>query len=126
GRELWEWLRGRLPAGSVRPSPCLGLCERAPAVLFQRAGEGAKDEAIAPATIQNLSPHPDPLPPPGGEGAQGSPSAPQTQDSRRDALRLLARVGRVDPESLDDYRAHGGYRALPRAFALGPGGVLPD
>ena len=28
------------------------------------------------------------------------------------ALRLLRRVGRVDPTSLDDYRAHGGYAAL--------------
>ena len=34
-------------------------------------------------------------------------------------LRLLARVGIVDPGSLDDYRAHGGYRALPRALAIG-------
>jgi NADH-quinone oxidoreductase subunit F len=32
---------------------------------------------------------------------------------------LLARVGRVDPSSLDDYRAHGGYRALDHARTLG-------
>ena len=39
----------RLPAGSLRTSPCLGLCERAPAALVQNAGEGAKDYAVAPA-----------------------------------------------------------------------------
>jgi NADH-quinone oxidoreductase subunit F len=42
------------------------------------------------------------------------------------ALRLLRRVGRVDPTSLDDYRAHGGYRALRRALDLGPAAVLRE
>ena len=44
----------------------------------------------------------------------------------RGNLRLLGRVGVVDPESLDDYRAHGGYAALRRAFALGPEGVIRE
>jgi NADH-quinone oxidoreductase subunit F len=34
-------------------------------------------------------------------------------------LRLLARVGVVDPGSLDAYRAQGGYRALANALAMG-------
>jgi NADH-quinone oxidoreductase subunit F len=41
-------------------------------------------------------------------------------------LRLLRRVGVVDPESLDDYRAHDGYDALRRALHLGPEGVLRE
>jgi NADH-quinone oxidoreductase subunit F len=41
-------------------------------------------------------------------------------------LRLLGRIGTVDPESLDDYRAHGGYDALRRAFDLGPEGVIRE
>ncbi|HEY1433797.1 MAG TPA: NAD(P)H-dependent oxidoreductase subunit E, partial [Thermoanaerobaculia bacterium] len=129
GPGLLEALRRRLPADSVRPSPCLGLCERAPAVLFQCAGEGARDFVVAPAdaTLTLGPPAPGPLPPSGGEGVgRGSPSAPQTLDSRREGLRLLARVGRVDPASLEDYRAHGGYRALPRAFELGPEGVIRE
>jgi NADH-quinone oxidoreductase subunit F len=143
GPELLESLKKTLPADSVRPSPCLGLCERSPAVLFQRAGEGARDEAVAPANLSSVikgAPHPVPIPP--GEGTlkyplapqrgervgvrRGSISAPQTLDSRRDALRLLARVGRVDPTSLEDYRAHGGYRALPKAVELGPDGVIRE
>ncbi|MFD8870105.1 NADH-quinone oxidoreductase subunit F, partial [Streptomyces sp. NPDC059590] len=40
--------------------------------------------------------------------------------------RLLRRVGVVDPASLDEYRAHGGYAALRRAFALGPAGVIRE
>jgi NADH-quinone oxidoreductase subunit F len=38
--------------------------------------------------------------------------------------RLLARVGTVDPASLESYRAHGGYRALARAIELGPEQVI--
>ncbi len=41
-------------------------------------------------------------------------------------LRLLARIGRVDPTSLDDVRANGGYRALARAFELGPQRVIDE
>jgi NADH-quinone oxidoreductase subunit F len=41
-------------------------------------------------------------------------------------LRLLRRVGHVDPASLDDYRAHGGYEALRRAFDLGPVAALRE
>jgi NADH:ubiquinone oxidoreductase subunit E len=43
------------------------------------------------------------------------------------AARLtLRRVGLVDPESLDDYRAHGGYTALRRAIELGPTRVIKE
>jgi NADH-quinone oxidoreductase subunit F len=142
GPALLEQLKTTLPSDSVRPSPCLGLCERAPAVLLQCAGAGARDYVVAPAdgSFTLPPPHPSPLPPPGGEGdsregepkgspyrrERGSVSAPQTQDSRREDLRLLARVGHVDPTSLADYRSHGGYRALPRAFELGSEGVIRE
>ena len=42
-------------------------------------------------------------------------------------LRLAARASAsVDPESLDAYRANGGYAALRRAFELGPAGVIRE
>jgi NADH-quinone oxidoreductase subunit F len=41
-------------------------------------------------------------------------------------LRLLRWVGTIDPESLDDYRAAGGYAALRLAFELGPSGVIRE
>ena len=49
GRELLAELRKIETEGSVKPSPCLGLCERAPAVLVQTSEEGMKDYAVAPA-----------------------------------------------------------------------------
>jgi NADH-quinone oxidoreductase subunit F len=117
----------RLPEGAWRPSPCLGVCERAPAALFQRAGAGTSDDVLAPCDASSIERSlATPLSPRGARDSGGSPSAPQTLDSRRSGLRLLARVGHVDPESLDDYRASGGYAALPRAFALGSEGVIRE
>ena len=123
GPELLTQLRQRLPGGAAKPSPCLGLCERAPAALVQTSGDGAKDYAVAPAVAEAL---PAVRHPPNARPGPGSPSAPQTQDARRAKLRLLARVGRVDPGSLEDYRKNGGYAALEKAFALGPEGIVRE
>ena len=41
-------------------------------------------------------------------------------------LRLLRRIGHVDPTSLDSYRTAGGYAALRRALELGPAGVIRE
>jgi NADH-quinone oxidoreductase subunit F len=121
---LCRQLESRLgPAGAtwVR-SPCLGQCERAPAVLFQCSGEGRADRTLTSATLDAIvaglsgaAPLDDPR-----------PIAPQTVQPRASGLRLLRRVGLVDPESLDDYRAHGGYVTLRRALDIGPERVLRE
>ncbi|WCN04246.1 NAD(P)H-dependent oxidoreductase subunit E [Streptomyces sp. M92] len=153
----------------VERSPCLGLCERAPAALVVRAGRPSalpaqggcparpafEDEAVqAEAGVRGRSPRGR-----DGEGRRGrdtlhatavcAPATPATalhavtapesapaepapalavpQTGDPDAaLTLLARIGTTDPASLDDYRAHGGYAALRRAFALGPAGVIRE
>ena len=59
----------------------------------------------------------------------GTPSPPRSavpSQAGQAGLRLLGRIGVADPESLDDYRAHGGYAALRRAFDLGPDGVIRE
>ncbi len=38
----------------------------------------------------------------------------------------FARCGIVDPRSLDDYRAHGGYRGLTRALAMEPAAIVEE
>ena len=99
------------------PSPCLGLCERAPAAFLRIAGGG--DRVLAPARAADVA-----AALRGGEGdggpAPAAVAAPQTAPPRADGLRLLARAGLADPSSLDDYRAHGGYEALRAALELGP------
>jgi NADH-quinone oxidoreductase subunit F len=108
-------------------SPCLGLCERAPAVLIQQAGESPKDWVIAPAAatvvMEQLSRG---MAPPAAFDRRGSISAPQTLEPAAHDLRLLRRVGRTDPTSLDGYRAEGGYAALRRALQVGPAGVVRE
>jgi NADH-quinone oxidoreductase subunit F len=120
GEEIIAGLDGLDPEQStVVRSPCLGLCERAPAVLFQRAG--APDFSLAPARTETVL---------GADFAAAdaafgdtSVSVPQTGQA---GLRLLRRVGVVDPESLDSYRAAGGYTALRRAVEMGAGRVVRE
>ncbi|MGZ8607012.1 MAG: NAD(P)H-dependent oxidoreductase subunit E [Actinomycetota bacterium] len=113
-------------ADRIVRSPCLGLCERAPAALAQASGVAARDHAVAPVRAETLGAmlfdRFD-----GSTGGSGpiEPSVPQTVTERA-GLRLLRRVGAVDPGSLDDYRAHGGYEALRRAVAIGPDGVIRE
>ena len=57
-------------------------------------------------------------------GSAGGPGAPGWTEGP--GPRLLRRVGRVDPTSLDAYRAAGGYGPLRRAIELGPTGVIAE
>ncbi len=100
-------------------SPCLGQCDRAPAAMVTVAGDEPLERAQAPVTAAAVL---DLLA--GGEPG-GSPASPLPQ-AGDPMLRLLRRVGVADPSSIDDYRAHGGYAALRRAFELGPEGVLRE
>jgi NADH-quinone oxidoreductase subunit F len=107
---------------SVERSPCLGLCERAPAALAVRAGEQVRTAVSAPASVTaavRAASAPDAAP----EEPSAVAAVPQAGDP---SLVLLRRIGVVDPSSLDDYRAHGGYTALRRAFELGPSGVIRE
>jgi NADH-quinone oxidoreductase subunit F len=101
-------------------SPCLGQCERAPAALVIEAGQSPKSFAVAPVRSHDDIAAPD--------GSGGPRSASSTARSLKDSppLQLLRRVGRIDPTSLQAYRADGGYTALKRAFELRPEGVIQE
>jgi len=98
-------------------SPCLGLCDRAPAALITAAGEKPREQAVAPATVEKIEhavrePQPDPV-----------ASMPQRNQPQ---LMLLDRIGWVDPGSLTDYQKNGGYLALRKAVDLGPEAVVRE
>jgi NADH-quinone oxidoreductase subunit F len=101
-------------------SPCLGLCDRAPAALFTFAGESPATFALAPIDAVGVA------------GMLEADHAPGRYTYRDRApaddvpTPLLGRVGVVDPASLDDYQAHGGYAALTRAFEIGPDAVIAE
>jgi len=106
-------------AASWLPSPCLGQCDRAPAALLVQSGDEPLERALTAITSS------DALAVLGGSTPAPPRSAVPPQAGAGE-LRLLPRVGVVDPESLDDYRAAGGYTALRRAFELGPDGVIRE
>ncbi|GAA1898992.1 NAD(P)H-dependent oxidoreductase subunit E [Streptomyces durmitorensis] len=206
GAELCGAVGARLGPESgvaVEASPCLGLCERAPAALVVRAGapaallsptpplpenplargpgvtahrlDGSSSNAgqaersrpgegvsARPAFEDELGGAGDRRQPqaaePGDSGRGGSgektyvtatlaPAAPDTltqaalapetapaeppaelavPQAGQEGLLLLSRIGKVDPSSLDDYRAHGGYTALRTAFDIGPAAVIRE
>ncbi|MGW7082528.1 NADH-ubiquinone oxidoreductase-F iron-sulfur binding region domain-containing protein [Streptomyces sp. NPDC054871] len=201
GASLCGEVEARLGPASgvaVEASPCLGLCERAPAALVVRAGvpaahfsptpplpenplargpgvtanrlDGSSSNAgraetppARPAFEDELGEAGDQRPPRpprqsgfSGRGGVGektyvtatlAPAAPDTltqaaltpesapaeppaalavPQAGQDGLLLLSRIGTVDPSSLDDYRAHGGYTALRQAFAIGPAEVIRE
>jgi NADH-quinone oxidoreductase subunit F len=117
-----------LPSNATwQRSPCLGLCERAPAALVIAAGETPRERVLAPATADTLkfligdaSENRLPDEPDVFNPAVSVPQAGQPQ------LRLLRRIGHTDPSSLDDYRRLGGYEALRRAVELGPEDVVRE
>ena len=45
---------------------------------------------------------------------------------KRQTRLTFARCGVIDPRSLEDYRAHGGYKGLERALTLGPDGIVEE
>ncbi|MEO6835357.1 MAG: NAD(P)H-dependent oxidoreductase subunit E [Candidatus Tumulicola sp.] len=116
------------PPGTLSPdgramwlrSPCLGLCDRAPAALATTAGDEPVERQFAPIDAAGVA----------ALIAGDLTATPPHRASRPhiggSARRLLRRVGVADPESLDDYRKHDGYRALTRAFELGPDGVIAE
>ncbi len=109
-------------------SPCLGLCEQAPAALLTSAGVKPRVAALAPAALASI----EAALANSAEAALGNSagidvdepcSLPQAGEPQ---LRLLRRIGRGDPLDLDAYRGAGGYGALSRAFDLGPDGVIRE
>jgi NADH-quinone oxidoreductase subunit F len=85
---------------TVKRSPCLGQCDRSAATLVTTAGKEALRYVETPGSQQHI-------------GALG-------------AARLVRRLGRVDPSSLDEYRKAGGYTALTRALEMGPDRIIAE
>ena len=97
-------------------SPCLGLCEQAPAALVTLAGPTPIEQSFGAATLEKID-----------AALKGDSVAAVTPRLENLGPRkLLARAGTVNPSSLDDYRARGGYEALRRALELGPEGVIRE
>jgi NADH-quinone oxidoreductase subunit F len=107
-------------------SPCLGLCERAPAALISAAGESPRERVLAPAapdTIAGMLRQMNSQPSGAHDDHDLKHSLPQFGNA---PLRLLRRVGHVNPSSFTEYQRHGGGEALKRAIDIGPERIVRE
>jgi len=124
GKEGSPFLNGK--AAWFR-SPCLGLCDQAPVALLRSSGKSEREWVIAQATAASIRGNLQDCAT-GGEGLKESRPLlreflPQFGDPQ---LRLLRRVGNVDPVNLREYLQAEGYQALRRAMEMGPEAVVRE
>jgi NADH-quinone oxidoreductase subunit F len=100
-------------------SPCLGMCDQAPAAFVTDAGERPRERSLGHVTVDHLANLV-------GGADPGIPTDKPTGQQPVEGLRLLRRVGRIDPTSLEAYRSTGGYAALSRAFEIGSEAVIAE
>jgi NADH-quinone oxidoreductase subunit F len=102
-------------------SPCLGMCDHAPAALVQSAGKVSIEALFGEVTVERL------VTVLRGETGSGELLPVRAESTVGADHRLLTRrIGKVDPWSLDAYRKSGGYEALKRAVDLGPEKVIAE
>ncbi len=94
-------------------SPCLGLCEQAPAAMVSIARAQPHEQSFGDATAEKIE-----------KALNGETIArPALHLDSKGPRKLLARNGHLD---LDGYRAAGGYQALRKALELGPEAVTRE
>jgi NADH-quinone oxidoreductase subunit F len=108
-------------------SACLGLCDQGPVAFLRSAGKSPKEWVIAQATTGSIFAD---LQDAAAAGQGAKQSRPLVQECLpqfgEPQLRLLHRVGRIDPVSIRDYQKTGGYDALRRAMKIGPEAVVQE
>jgi NADH-quinone oxidoreductase subunit F len=114
GGMQWEWFA------------CLGQCERAPAMMVGETAVGN----VTPEVLERLAKN---QPPESGGPRQsrragprssGPPPSGEVHSIDPAAQLLLGRCGVVDPTSIEDYEAHGGFAALRQSLEMGPDWVI--
>ena len=114
-----EGVRGAgLADVAVKRVGCLGLCAAGPLVQVPQSGqlfEHVRPDGVAGvvAALRDLEP--------------GAAPAPRAPFFSRQLQVVTENSGRIDPESLDDYLAAGGYQALRRALTtMTPAQVIDE
>ena len=119
-----------LDAGSAvwMRSPCLGLCDHAPAAFVQQAGVDAREYSIGGLTLERAQAV---LGVRGGVNGRNNGDGTKTSEipvvaEGTKPLRLLKRVGWVDPTDLAAYQTSGGFDALRKAIEMGSDAVIRE
>lgn len=136
-RELADALRSEIfrcrPPFEVVEAGCNGLCYLNPQVTFEQPGipnltygplQPSQVSRFVGEVILRGQYHAFPGFAWATQSWQGLPGYPQVPFLAGQRRFLLENCGQVDPLSLDDYLARGGYRGLAKALALSPEGVI--
>jgi NADH-quinone oxidoreductase subunit F len=107
----------RPPSSAWQRSPCLGMCDRAPAAFVTEAGHRPRAFSVGDLTIERTRLL--------VEGRVASPVLEGPAVFSDDGP-LLRRAGVVDPTSLDAYRASGGLAGLEKARAMGAEAIIAE
>jgi NADH-quinone oxidoreductase subunit F len=125
-------------------SPCLGMCDHAPAMMMQEFGAHPRETLIGEATADkavvlgravgavsssagtptrsSAIPHASPR----RRRAEDETAAASTVAAAAEYQLLTTRIGAIDPTSLEAYRGARGYAALARAFEIGAESVIAE
>ncbi len=102
-----EWAH-TMPEYTVERTSCLGLCDRAPAILVNDEQAGP----VSPEAANKVC-----------EGWRGVPT--DYSKVRKGEIRVMtALIGKIDPDSIEDALAHSVYDGLKRALQTQPEVVL--
>ena len=129
-------------------SPCLGMCDHGPAALLQVSGFEPSEHQIAKlsldAAVRMLAPE---FEPQSTQSTQRTATETATVTTKATAtaktaatataktaatataggkLRLMKRVGTVDPASIDAYTRSGGFEALEKALGMTPKAIIAE
>ncbi len=127
-------------------SPCLGQCDYGPAALVQEAGESPREDVVRELTIDEArailrgeAPSTRPklrrsramrAEPDWTELMTETQTLRLPQDSNstspQPTLKLLRRVGTIDPTDIAAYTTSGGFEALRHALEIGPDAVIRE
>lgn len=95
---------------TVERTSCLGLCDRAPAVLVNQEQAGP----VSAGEVEKVS-----------QGWRGTPTD-YSQPRAGEIRVMMANAGKIDPDSIHSALDHGGYQGLQRALTLSPEEVLVE
>lgn len=105
-----EWSSAVDGQWSVERTSCLGLCDRAPAVLVEDEQAGPVEASDAKKVC---------------EGWRGVPT--DFSEVRKGEVRVMtALIGKINPDSIDDAIANGVYDGLKKALQTAPETVLSE
>ncbi len=105
-------------------SPCLGLCDRAPAALVTASGSRPWSAVEAPATGSSIWSFCSRRPGLGSPRAGANAGCRGVPQEGQPGLHLLRRVGQSSGGSLSEYRRDGGFAALDLAVRKGADWVI--